>query len=334
MSDTEPCCDAPLLRWEARQVVDRYADALVCGNCRRTHKIEDWAICRLLPMPGRCTNCGGVLDPAPSAAGPASDPRCVDCGLTASASKRLHRKLARLHPSGDYLPAAEAAFQADRIVIAFKLATAHLVYVDDRSEARELRISALERLGLLEDALSEGWAWLDAGGPGRVLSIIAAIEAARGNLEGTFEALQHGLRLDPQNSQMWTDLAEMHAHYDERDQALEAASYGLSDPILLERCLDVIATVAERYDAEERFDLALDAINRAGRHKRKSLRIAWLTARIAARLQQWDEAVAWLRVTLHLDPEHGQARDALARIAPTQESRGIFSWFGKSRSSS
>ena len=321
----EPCCDAPDLRWEQRQVVDRFADVLACGSCRRTHKIEDWALCRELPVPGRCVNCGGVLSPD-------RDPRCTACGLSPADARKVHRKLARLHPTGDYLPAAEAALGGNRTVLAFKLATAHLAYVGDDPRARELRILCHERLGLLEDALAEAWAWIEAGGPATIYSMIASLEAERDNLDGTFDALQRGLQLDPQSAVLWTDLAELKAHFDERDDALEAASYGLSDPKLTDRCLEVIATVAERYDAEERLDLALDAINRAGRHKRKNLRIAWLTARIAGRLQQWDEATAWLKVTLALDPNHTGAREALDRLAPQPRGpSGLFAWFSRSR---
>jgi tetratricopeptide (TPR) repeat protein len=330
-SHAEPCCDDPSLRWEHRLVVDRMADVLACGTCRRTHKIEDWALCLSLPAAGRCTNCGGDLDPASTAGSNPRDSRCLSCGLTTAESKKLHRKLARLHPTGDYLPAANAAFHGGRLVLAFKLATAHLAYVGDAEDAREVRISALESLGLLDDALSEAWNWADSGGSPRVYSMIASIEAGRDNLEATFDALQRGLQIDPQDTSLWTDLAELKAHFDVRDDALEAASYGLSNPALTERCLDVIATIAERYDAEERYDLAIDAINRAGRHKRKSLRISWLTARIAARLQQWDEASAWLRVTLALDPEHTGARDALERLSPSNRSRGIFAWFSRSK---
>ena len=58
---SESCCENPQLQWESRRIVDRFADVLACANCRRTHKVEDWAISLPLPMPEQCVNCGGDM---------------------------------------------------------------------------------------------------------------------------------------------------------------------------------------------------------------------------------------------------------------------------------
>ena len=58
-----------------------------------------------------------------------------------------------------------------------------------------------------------------------------------------------------------------------------------------------------------------------------SLTTRSLTARIAARLKQWEESQAWLEVTLKLDPQHVYARQALERIKPRESKRGG-GWFG------
>lgn len=334
MSTSETCCDNPELQWESRQIVDRFADVLACANCRRTHKVEDWAISLPMPMPDQCVNCGGdmAVDTSRSRHGlPESVSACTDCGLTSKAARKLHRKLARLHPSGEHLQAAEAASDGGRTVLAFKLATAHLAYVEDHPRARILRIRGLEALGLMDEALAESWQWFEEGAPSDVLGIIAGLEAARGNLEGTVEALERGLRVDPQNVLMWTDYAEIQAHLDDREGALVSAGYGLSDPELVPRCLEVIATIGERYYNEDQIELALDAVNRAGKSKQKSVAVAWLTARIAARLRQWEESQAWLEVTLRLDPDHQLARQALDRVRPKEKPRaGWLGWLGGS----
>ncbi len=327
----ETCCEDPQLRWESRQIVDRFADVLACANCRRTHKVEDWAISIAPPDPERCVNCGGdlMVDTSRSRhAAPTGELRCAACHLTPKESRKLHSKLARLHPSGRFLEAARAATEGGRVVLGFKLATAHLAYEGDDVDARMLRLQGLEALGMVEPALEEAWRWLDEGGPSTVLSTIAGLEASRGNMEATVEALERGLRMDPQNLSMWTDYAEIQAHFDDRDGALASAGYGLNDPRYKQRCLDVIATVAERAYAEEDLEGALDAVNRAGAAKQDSVDIAWITARIAARLRQWDEAEAWLQVTLELDPDHRQAQEALARIKPREKRRGWFGWLG------
>jgi tetratricopeptide (TPR) repeat protein len=333
-AENPPCCEAPNLHWESRQIVDRFADVLACSNCRRTHKVEDWAISLALPSADHCVNCGGqvAIDPnRPRHGMPDREERCLSCGLTPVDAKKLHRKLAYLHPSHTYLAAAEAAMEGGRTVLAFKLATAHLAYKDDDRKARELRLQALEHLAMTDQALAEAWLWFDDGGPSDVLSLIAALEAARGNLQGTVEALERGLRMDPQNVSMWTDFAELQAHFDQRDQALEAASYGLADPQFVPRCLEVIGTIAERYYDQEMLPAALEAVGRAGALKQDHVTLSWLTARIAARLRQWEEAQAWLEVTLTLDPEHELARDALNRMRPADsKKKGWFGWLGGS----
>jgi len=327
---SESCCENPQLQWESRRIVDRFADVLACANCRRTHKVEDWAISLPLPMPEQCVNCGGDMrvDTSRSRHGlPERVSACASCGLSGKATRKLHRKLARLHPSGEYLQAAEAASDGGRTVLAFKLATAHLAYVEDHPRARILRIRGLEALGLVDGALAEAWQWFDEGAPSDVLGIIAGLEAARGNLEGTVEALERGLQIDPQNIDMWTDYAEIQAHLDDREGALVSAGYGLGDPDLKQRCLEVVATIGERFYAEDRLEAALEAVNRAGKAKQESVSVSWLTARIAARLKQWEESQAWLEVTLKLDPQHVYARQALERIKPRESKRGG-GWFG------
>ncbi|TVQ87338.1 MAG: tetratricopeptide repeat protein [Deltaproteobacteria bacterium] len=335
-SADEPCCDAPDPHWESREVVGRFADALVCKSCRRTLKLEDWAISLDLPQPERCTNCGGRLDRVPYSGPPDPAAKCNDCGLSVADAKKLHKRLVRLHPTGDYLEAAKACRDLGRLVLAFKLATAQIAYRSDTIEARELRLQALEGLGLIEPALVEAKDWIDRGAPASVFSITAGLEAARGNLDGTLDVLRLGLSTDPQNTRLWTDYAEILAHFDEREDALEAASYGLSSPEYRNRALDVVALIAETYESEDKLQQAVAAVQRAGKFKKRSVRIAWLTARIAARLHQWEEAKAWLRVTLELDPSHREARLALQRLVPEVEPKpsnggGWLGWMRRSK---
>lgn len=335
MSKSEHCCDHPVLQWESRQIVDRFADVLACASCRRTHKVEDWAISILFPAGNSCVNCGGELASEPISAAletpgrlPDPTPRCSLCSLSPAESRQLHDKLARLHPSGLYVDAAEGALLGGRVILAFKLATAQLAYGRDDRQAREIRLQGLESLGLIDEALAEAWTWFDRGGPVDVLRLVAGLEAAKGNLESTIEALERGLRIDPQNLGMWTDYAELQSHLDDREGALGSAGYGLGDPDLTGRCLEVIANIAESYYSEDHIQQALDAVNRAGSLKQESVKIAWLTARIAAQYKQWEESQAWLEVTLRLDPEHQLAREALARIKPRDRKKGWFGWLG------
>jgi tetratricopeptide (TPR) repeat protein len=322
----ERCCNRPDPIWHVDRVSNRWADVLGCRSCGQTHKVEDWATAVHGPQAGRCVNCGGPLSATPE-----GDPTCRDCSLSVRQCEVMHRKLAARHPDGSFLSAAQACAHAGRVVLGLKLATADLAYRGSSLEALETKVQCLEGMGLVEEALSTAWIWVDQGGAPKALATIAALEAARGNLDGTFDALQRGLRMDPNNTEMWTDLAELLAHLDQRDPALEAAGHGLLDPKMVERCLEVIAAIAERYYAVERLDLVIETTERAGDHKRHSAKLAWLTARVAADLQQWEEAAAWLQVVVDIDPSHEEAQAALAQLAPQSGSRGgLLNWF-KSR---
>lgn len=313
--------------------MDRFADALVCGNCRRTLKLEDWAISLPLPQPDRCVNCGGRLDRVSFSGPPDPAARCTQCNLSVADARELHKRLVSLHPSGDYLPAALDCRDLGRLVLAFKLATAHLAYRGSSVEARELRLSTLEGIGLTEAALSEARDWIDQGAPPSVYSITAGLEAAIGNVDGTLDVLRLGLSQDPHNARLWTDYAEVLTAFEELEDALEAASYGLSSPDHRQRALDVIATVAETYERADKLKQAVATIQRAGKFKRSSVRIAWLTARIAARLHQWNEARAWLQVTLQLDPTHREALQAASQLSPQQDKTQSAGWLGWMRRS-
>lgn len=325
MSPSPPCCDAPDLGWQPRKHGDRFADVLICATCDHPHTTEDWSLCIPLPAAGLCLNCGATYDS--SAGAP-----CGVCALTATETEDLHRKLAGLHPSSDCLQAARAAAHAGRHIMAFKLATSQLAYIGDTPEAREIRLAAFEQLGMIDQGLAEAWEWVGEGAPARALAAVAGLEAARGNLEGTVEALSQALAQDPASPQIWTEFAEIQAHLGVYDEALAAAEHGLAHEETRARCLEVIATVAEHHYERSALEPTHTAIHRAGKYKRQNLRISWLTARLAARLQQWDEARAWLKVTVQLDPNHSQALEALARLEPTAstERKGLRGWFTRS----
>lgn len=318
---SQTCCPVMDLQWTQRIVDEHYADLYFCASCGHVHRTEKYAIPLRFPYQGRCVNCGG--DQRESAQGLA----CVQCGKTTHDDKDAHDRLARLHPSGDYLAAAEALGQAGRHVLALKLATAETRWGRQPVEGMLLRIATLEALNEYDKALDESYQWAEHGSaPLEVWGAIAALEASTGNIQGAVAALERGLAKDPANYGMWTDYAELMVHMDERPGALRAASHALkeSGTEFEPRAVAVVTEVGERYYAAGQFAEALGACSLTRELQEKYEALAWLRARIAAMNQDLDYLVKWLEVTVQLNPNHAEA---LAMLQPYQKtSRGWFGW--------
>lgn len=318
---SQTCCPVMDLQWTQRIVERQYADIYFCASCGHVHRTEKYAIPLRFPYQGRCINCGG--DQHESAQGM----QCTQCGKTALQDKDLHDRLAKLHPSGAYLPAAQALAQLGRHVLALKLATAEIQWGSDPVQGMFLRINTLEALNEYDKALDEAHEWADQpSAPSEVWSVIAALEASIGNLKGAVNALERGLQSAPENYGMWADYAELMIHMDERPGALRAVSHGLkgSNKDVHERCIAVICEVGERYYAGGQYAEALGACSLARDLQEQYVDLAWLRARIAATQQDTDYLVKWLDAVVALNPEHAEAK---AMLEPyKREKRGWFGW--------
>lgn len=318
---SQSCCPVADLQWTQRVVDNQYADVYFCAACGHVHRTEKYAIPLRFPYQGRCINCGG--DQRETAQGLT----CTQCGKTALEDKELHDRLARLHPSGDYLTAARALSEHGRHVLALKLSTAEIQWGRDPVQGMLQRIATLEALDEYDKALDEAYEWAEQGhAPDEVWSTIAALEASIGNLKGAITALERGLNKNPEAWSMWLDYGEIMVHTDERPGALRAASHALKAPDREHeaRCIAIITEVGERYYAAGQYAEALGACSLARDLQEKYVELAWLRARIAATNQDLDYLVKWLEVTVGLDPDHEEAR---AMLEPyKRERRGWFGW--------
>ena len=302
------CCPNPVLRWRQVAVADRWSDVYACVACAHVHAMESWPVALTFPTERSCPNCGGQLHMN----------RCVGrCGLSSERVKELHRGLAGLHPSLDFLQAAVGAFEAGRQVLALKLATAAAVWGSaDFVLARTLRLQALDSMGLTDRALDEAYGWARAGAPTVIWALVAELESAAGNVNGAIAAVRHGLDTEPLNLPLWSELAELLVHTDSRGPALQAARRGLPDPVCQATCLQVIADVAERYYEENQPQDALASMQHAQQHDQDHVALAWLRARIVEGEGKSEDALVWATRVLELKPDHGEARAMVKRPRP------------------
>lgn len=318
---SQTCCPVMDLQWTQRIVDRQYADIYFCASCGHVHRTEKYAIPLRFPYQGRCINCGG--DQRESAQGLT----CTLCQKTTAEDKELHDRLARLHPSGDYLAASQALAQHGRHVLALKLATAEIQWGRQPVQGMFQRINTLESLNEYDRALDEAYEWAEQeGAPIEVWSTIAALEASVGNIKGAITALERGLHKSPEHFSMWADYAELMVHIDERPGALRAASHVLRDPKREHevRGVAVLTEIGERYYAAGQFAEALGACSLARDLQEQYEELAWLRARIAATNQDLDYLVKWLEVTVTLNPEHSEAK---AMLDPyKREKKGWFGW--------
>jgi len=251
---------------------------------------------------------------------------CTECALSVDESRLLHERLSSLHPDGDPVQAALAAADAGRYVLALKLSSASLAWQHEVEMARAIRLQALEAMDQYDAALDEAWTWAqEPKPPNFVWGIIADLEASTGNIPGAMQALERGLRDDPNNVEMWTDYSELLCHVDRRTQAIEAASYGVDVDHLRPRCIEVLSTLAQKYYDESQYIEALSACTHAGNWQEYSEIIAWIRACIAARQEQDEVAIKWLKVVLRLNPDRADAQSALDQLVPPPK-KGFFRW--------
>ncbi len=310
------CCDQPSMKWRQTRVGDRRSDIYVCSRCQHIDAMESWLVPLSPPDRGRCANCSGHLQLKEG------NYRCDYCGLTSGKTRELHDNLSALHPSRNYLQAALAAAEMNRFVIALKLSTAAILWNENEEEqvlARAVRLQSLEGLGELDRALDEAYEWSTNGAPPLVWGVIADLEAAAGNMDGALAALKNGIAAEPENLDMWLDLAELFAELDDRGKALSAASHGLNSPESRPRALAVIADIAERYYADSMWFNAEESLKVAGDLQDKNVNLAWLRARLAASAENVGEAVQWLDCVLQLEPSHTEAQEALQKLRPKKK---------------
>lgn len=328
----EPCCANQQLAWTQSRVGERWADIYACTSCQHIHKMESWLVPLEWPGAERCVNCGGgYVMSARSKKSKAGDdaPRCEHCGLTAQKDMELHDGLAALHPYRSYVLGAEVAADLGRHILALKLATAATRWGagDDGVVGRVIRIQALESIGKIDRALDEAYDWAHKGAPPVVWGLIATLEGTSGNLEGSMKALKYGIQVDPDNTSIWADYAELLVHFGETDRALDAATHVLGDVELRDRGLNVIADVAKARYAEGHPHEAKAATAVAGDLVDKNVEIAWLLARIAAQESDEPVALAWLEKVLALDPAHAEAKAAFDQLKPqVNRKRGWKFW--------
>ena len=290
----------------------RASDTLICQGCAHIHETGAWPI-PVTPMrANRCVNCGGTVRR-----------RCDGCGRTVEEDRAAHYTLAALMATRSLSDAARGAWSEGRVALAMKLASGAMAWESsdshDMTSIRTVRIRALQALGLEHPAYEDVLRWIDHGGPTDAWRLLADMEATSGNIEGVLSALEGALAAEPGNLATWTDLAEMLAHLDRRDQALQAARSGLSDARLRHRCMDVLADIGERYYHEGDIAQAQRSALTAGAHAQTSASLTWLMARVEAQHGNREAAMSWLEHVLEINPDHSQARAALDEIAPPSQ---------------
>jgi len=324
------CCAVMDLQWTNRVVDEQRADIYFCASCGTVHRTEKYSVSMRFPYHDRCVNCGGDLHlPADLEPGQTPDParvRCIDCGLTAEEDRKLHERLASIHPEGDYLSASEALAESGRFVLALKLATAETRWGNDPIGGEIQRLGVFEAMNEVDRALDEGYEWSENEGcPAEVWGVLASLEAASGNVRGAMAALEKGLHAHPDNTGWWADYAELNLDQDERPGALRAAAKALADPATERRAIAVMTEVGERFYASGLYAEALGACSLAQDRQEHHADLAWLRARISAVNQDTDYMVRWLDITTALDPGNQAARDMLA---PYKKRKGWFTWGG------
>jgi tetratricopeptide (TPR) repeat protein len=186
------------------------------------------------------------------------------------------------------------------------------------------RIEILDEMGLTDKAIDEGYEWSDLPGcPVDVWPVIAQLEAGAGNVQGAIRALDRGLQTTPDRPDWWTEMGELLTHSDDRPGALRAAARGLVAAENVDRCLAVIAEIAERYYGTGVPADALAACSIAGNLQERSAAMCWMRARIAANTQDFEYQLKWVRATVEADPNHA---DALAMLEKYDRPEKKSSW--------
>jgi len=318
---SEQCCPAMDLQWSQRQAgPEQYEDVFYCASCGHVHRAEQYMLPLRFPFNDRCVTCGGDQEMV----GP-NEVRCIKCGMNGHEDLEIHQKYAALHPDGNFLAAASALRDSGRYCLALKLATAAVKWGTDPIAAMTLRSSVLEALNLYDQALDEAYEWVERqGGPLDVWGIIANLEAGSGNLQGSINALERALKLDPDNHpEWWADYADIKIHIEDRQGAVQAAGHAIRSPETRDRAVAVLVEVGERFYAGGQFAQALGACSMAGEFQESYESIAWLRARIAAASDDTKYLVKWLETTIALNPNHQEAKEMLA---PYQKPKGWFNW--------
>lgn len=318
MSQTT-CCPTMETVW-TQQLIDpqHLADVLACNSCGHVHRTEKYAAPLRFPRPGRCANCSGDQTPGGGIY------RCGNCGKTAQEDKEYHDKLAGIHPSKLYLPAAEALGGSGRNVLALKLATAEVMFGQDPASGMFLRLNVLSGMGLLDKALDEALEWSDLqGAPIELHGLIAQLQAESGNIQGAVLALERGLKADPEHWEWYCDLAEILLESDDRGNALRMAAKALKSPDTRKRALAVMLDIGERFYGSGMYAEALSVCSAAQDLQESTFALAWLRARIASSQNDTPYMVKWLETAVSLDPSHPEANQMLE---PYKKKAGWFSW--------
>lgn len=303
----QPCCTVADLQWTVRVHDHQYAEICYCRSCGRVHDGELLtAPLRLYPLARRCVSCGGQQEKG----------SCRFCGLSAEEDQALHAELLlrKSHPT--FLDAALALCDLERPALALKMSSAEIVWGNDQVMGRIVRLQALEALGERTRALNEAYDWVAGDGPLMVWGIIADLEVHNENIEGAIHALERGLQEDPENTGLSTDYAELMSLVDNRPSALHYATKGLHDTECIERCVQVIGEIAERFFADGKFNSALTAVARTGTLQERYLSLAWLRARIFAVKNDRPGVMRALETVLTIDPNHEEARHMAQAYPP------------------
>lgn len=321
------CCEQPQPVWSQRLDGALWSDVYGCSACGHEIAAESWPAPLAWPGVDRCVNCGGEY--AEAARGRREAPKCARCGLTAQQDKAAHDALAAAHPERSYVKGAEVALALGRRVLALKLATAAVRWgaPGDHHPARKLRVEAMESLGLTEQSLDEVYDWAHNGSaPTWVWSLIAALEAGAGNLDGAFQALKYGLTVDPTDLDMWSDYADLLLLERQFSAAVDAARHVIAHPSHEERALGVVRDAATALLRDGRYHDTRVAALVAGPLVEQDIALTWLLAQAAIADDDLEQAIAWIDKTLRLNPEHVDAQLAMGRLRPEEPKKRGWFW--------
>jgi hypothetical protein len=299
------CCSGKTV-WRTEPVGRQLAEVARCTVCSAAQAVERYVLPLEPPHPESCLDCSGAC----------VRNTCAQCGAQAAEVIGRHLHWATVHPSCDFLLAAEACLDAGRLLLGLKLATAAIRHGGSAVEAHRLRITALAALGEVTRARWE------AGVRARVPEsewrdwvVLARICASLEDRDGRIRALRGALgRLEAPES-LWAELAELEAQRGDGLGACAAAVKGIAaEP---ERCAAVLAGESDRLRREGNTRRAKQVCELAGELQRSEVDLAWLRAQLANHAAQ---RKVWLDVTLALRPTHLGARE----LAERQQGFGPF----------
>lgn len=325
----EACCANPVADWTVSIEGEQFREVIRCASCGTLHANEVIAA-PIRWAPANCLHCGGLLEEETWQEGKPQVHRCGACELSTQECMDMHRRLASAeNGQSGLLVGAVRALEAQKAVLAIKLATAAAVDGDDPSYARFVRLKAMTSGGLIDHALDEAWDWIENGDDALPLELfdwLAATEAESGNLPGIRRALEVGLKANPENTSAWTDYSELMLASEEWQKALQAARYGLTDPDpeIGQRNLAVILEIAEDMYRRELYAEALSAVGHAGDFLETHVELAWLRARIAAMKNDVETSRQWLQLVLSIDPNHQAAQAAWDKVKPEKRKGWFF----------